>query len=133
MIHLGCGGIILRKGKVLLIRRVNTKTFNHLWSNPGGSVEEGESLEEACVRELKEEIDVEAMIVRKLGTYEDYQGGRLLGKNKLFGKYTGFLVDIGQSNPKINEPDKIAEIKYWHLNRLPTNIAPYTLQYLRNL
>lgn len=127
MARLGCGGIILENDKVLLIKRINSKTFNNLWSNPGGIVEEGESLEEACIRELSEELGIEVVIKQKISDYEDYR------EDQLFGRYTGFLVEITSGKPEIKEPNKIAEMKYWPLNRLPEDIAPYTLQYLNDL
>lgn len=36
----------------------------------GGGVDEGESLEKALLRELKEELNVEAKIIKKLGVYD---------------------------------------------------------------
>ena len=127
MVNMGCGGIIIRGADVLLIRRINSKTFDNLWSNPGGMVEEGESLEDACIRELREELGIGIAITKRVGDYEDFRDGAL------FGRYTGFLVEIKEGEPSINEPDKIAELRYWLLDQLPENIAPYTLQYLRDL
>ena len=127
MVYIGCGGIILQGDSVLLIRRINAKTFDNLWSNPGGMVEEGESLEDACVRELHEELDIGVEVIRKISDYDDYRDG------ELFGKYTGFLVEIKEGEPVINEPHRISEVRYWPLDQLPGNVAPYTLQYLRDL
>ncbi len=127
MVHIGCGGIIIQDKSVLLIRRINSRTFNNLWSNPGGTVKQGESLEDACVRELREELTIDVEIKRRLSDYKDYR------KSKLFGIYTGYLVEIRQGQPRINEPNKIAEMEYWPLGQLPTNIAPYTTQYLLDL
>ena len=46
------GGIVLdEEGKDLLQRRGDSKK----WFFPGGAIELGESLEEACIRELNEE------------------------------------------------------------------------------
>ncbi|MDE3023781.1 MAG: NUDIX domain-containing protein, partial [Pseudomonadota bacterium] len=50
---LDCAGILFRKdNKYLLIRR----TDNGIWEAPGGHAEEGESFEEAAIREACEEI-----------------------------------------------------------------------------
>jgi len=127
MVQIGCGGIIIKENKVLLIRRINAKTFNEMWANPGGKIEDGESVENACIRELHEELGIKIRIIRKISEYHDYKN------NELFGKYTGFLVTIESGEPMIKEPNKIAELKYWSLNDLPNNIAPYTTQYLKDL
>lgn len=48
------GGIALRGGEILLIRRDQAPSRG-CWSVPGGRVEWGETLEEALVREVAEE------------------------------------------------------------------------------
>ena len=45
-------------GRVLLAQRPAGKALAGLWEFPGGKVEPGEGVEEALVRELKEELDV---------------------------------------------------------------------------
>lgn len=53
------GAIVFRDSSVLLIRRAKAPGAGK-WSIPGGIVHLGESLEEAVVRELREEIQLEA-------------------------------------------------------------------------
>ena len=58
---IGVGGIVFNdKRQVLMIRR-NQPPAMGLWSVPGGKLEAGESLADACQREVKEEtgLDVE--------------------------------------------------------------------------
>lgn len=57
----GVGGIVIREGKILLVKRRN-EPGRGKWSIPGGLVELGETLEQAVIREFKEEtgLDVEA-------------------------------------------------------------------------
>jgi len=51
--------LLLADGKVLLARRdPQRKAYPGLWSFPGGHVEPGETLEQALVREMHEEIGV---------------------------------------------------------------------------
>ena len=45
-------------GRVLIAQRPAGKSLAGLWEFPGGKVEPGEGVEEALVRELKEELDV---------------------------------------------------------------------------
>ena len=58
----GTGALILRDGKLLLVKRGAQPGFGK-WSVPGGLVELGESVRDAMMREVKEEVgfDVEAV------------------------------------------------------------------------
>lgn len=46
-------------GRVLLAQRPAGKKMAGLWEFPGGKIEEGESPEQALVRELKEELGID--------------------------------------------------------------------------
>jgi 8-oxo-dGTP diphosphatase len=46
-------------GRVLLAKRPEGKTLAGLWEFPGGKVEAHERPEEALIRELKEELDID--------------------------------------------------------------------------
>lgn len=52
--RVGVGGVVVQAGKVLLIRRGKPPLAGR-WSIPGGTVEWGETLEQALVREMEEE------------------------------------------------------------------------------
>ncbi|WP_453978497.1 (deoxy)nucleoside triphosphate pyrophosphohydrolase [Brevundimonas sp. Marseille-Q4549] len=46
-------------GRVLIAKRPQGKTLAGLWEFPGGKVEPGERPEQALIRELKEELDID--------------------------------------------------------------------------
>ena len=54
------------EGKVILIRRKNRP---YGWAIPGGFVDYGESLEDAAVREAREETSLEVKLIRQMHTY----------------------------------------------------------------
>jgi mutator protein MutT len=59
--------IVLDGNRMLVERRGwHKETFPGVVVVPGGHVEEGESLEEACIRELEEELDLEGSKFRFL-------------------------------------------------------------------
>ena len=58
------------KGRVLLIRRKNPP-FQGQYALPGGFVDVGESVEDACRRELMEETGVKAGKLTLVGVYSD--------------------------------------------------------------
>ncbi len=51
-------GIIWRGGEYLAVRRPPGKPMAGFWEFPGGKVEPGETLEQALVRELDEELGI---------------------------------------------------------------------------
>lgn len=65
--------IIERDDKILLIKRKN-EPFKGQWALPGGFVEYGESAEDAIIREVKEEANLDISIKTLLGVYS--QPGR---------------------------------------------------------
>lgn len=69
-------GIIHRDGQVLVGQRRRSDRHPLKWEFPGGKVELGESPQEALVRELREELEIEATVGSELARYEhDYRGG----------------------------------------------------------
>jgi ADP-ribose pyrophosphatase YjhB (NUDIX family) len=55
------------EGHILLQRRSD----NGLWGLPGGSVEIGESVRDAIIREVREETGLTVDVVRLIGVYSD--------------------------------------------------------------
>lgn len=56
------------KGGIVLIER---KKFPLGWALPGGHVEEGETVEQAVIRELREETDLEVKTLKQFHVYSD--------------------------------------------------------------
>lgn len=54
-------GIIIENNRVLLIKREKLQKI--YWVFPGGGVEEGETNEEALIREMEEEVGVKVKII----------------------------------------------------------------------
>ena len=61
------GAAILDGNRLLAARRVEPPALAGGWELPGGKVEAGESDEQALVRELREELQVEAQVGERLG------------------------------------------------------------------
>ena len=65
-LRLGCSAAIFNEqGHILLTRRAD----NGQWCLPGGAVESGESVAEACEREVYEETGLKVRVKRLVGVY----------------------------------------------------------------
>ena len=68
-ITLGCSATLFdpTRQQILLTRR----TDNGRWCLPGGRVDPGETVTEACIREMVEETSLEVRVIRLLGVYSN--------------------------------------------------------------
>jgi ADP-ribose pyrophosphatase YjhB (NUDIX family) len=65
-LRLGCSAAIFDEHKRILLTR---RTDNGQWCLPGGAVEAGESVAEACEREVFEETGLKVHVKRLVGVY----------------------------------------------------------------
>lgn len=68
----GVGGVVVDDGRVLLIRRGKEPLLGR-WVVPGGTVEPGETLHEALVREMGEETGLEVEPLELLTVFDRIQ------------------------------------------------------------
>jgi len=60
--------IFSEDNKVLLLKRmIPQKDFEGLWGLPGGTIEDGETLEECAIREAKEEVGLQITNLKYVG------------------------------------------------------------------
>src|SRR5512134_2538029 len=65
-LRLGCSAAIFDEGRRILLTR---RADNGQWCLPGGGVESGESVAEACEREVFEETGLRVRVKRLVGVY----------------------------------------------------------------
>jgi ADP-ribose pyrophosphatase YjhB (NUDIX family) len=65
----GIGGVIIDRGRTLLIRR-GSEPLRGEWSIPGGTLELGESLEEGVARELLEETGIVVRVLELIEVFD---------------------------------------------------------------
>ena len=69
MSRIRVAGIVPIEGGFAFMLRVDVikrKDFQEYYTFPGGGVEEGESLEEGTIREIKEEFGINVKVIKKL-------------------------------------------------------------------
>jgi len=62
--------ILYEKDKLVLIRRKNPP-YQGEYAIPGGFVDIGETVENACIREAKEETNIDIKLLKLIGVYSD--------------------------------------------------------------
>lgn len=64
---------IIKKGDKIFITKRSSSEFADMWEFPGGKIELGETQEEALIREIKEELELDITNLNYLTTVEyDY-------------------------------------------------------------
>lgn len=99
---LGAAGVCVKKKKVLMVLQ-GTKAEPKRWSVPSGGLEKGETYEQCCIREIKEETGYDVEIIKPL-----------LEKESPYGKVHYFEVKVTGGNPKIQDPDNLIYQVDWN-------------------
>lgn len=106
------GAILLDKdNKILLIHRNTTKMQR--WELPGGKLEIGELPEQAAVRELKEELNIDVKPLKYIG-FKEFE------ENDVILKYHWYNCKIDKGTPKLME-EKFDNIRYFSKEELLNN------------
>jgi len=104
------GGIVFNdKGQVL----VTQHSQNNHWSFPKGLIDEGQTTEEAALREVKEEGGVKAEILGKVG-YSKYV--YTLNNEKIFKIVTFFLMKYISGDPKDHDWE-VSEANWYEIDK----------------
>ena len=93
-----CGAIQIDE-KFLIARR-SKGADPGFWEFPGGKVEQNESREEALIRELKEELDVDVEVIQYLCSIDDQRENFILHVH-------AFLCQIKKGTPLLQVHDEM--------------------------
>ena len=101
--------IMNEKGEILLQKRSSIKKRNpNKWSRTGGHVNAGESVENAIIREVKEEIGIE-LSKQKLKLLDTYKKGSI--QDKYFG-YDFFASVTSKIGECVLQEEEVSAVKY---------------------
>lgn len=104
--------IISYGGGVILVKRKNAPEG---WAFPGGFVDYGETLEDAAVREAREETGLEIRLIRQFHSYSDP------GRDPR--QHTITTVFIAEADGEAKAGDDAGGLGVFNANSLPENIA----------
>ena len=126
-IGVGCGAVIINnKNEILLQLRNKAPEKNH-WSIVGGRVELFEKIEDAIIREVKEETGVDVKIIDLLGICN-----HILKLEKTHWVSPSYLCEIIGGIPEIKEPTTHLDMKWFNLSNLPNNLTLTTKVAIEN-
>ena len=88
---------IVHQGRLLITQRKNG-----FWELPGGKVEAGETFEQCCIREIKEELDLDIKINSYFGdlnyTYPDFKLEMKIYTCSLIDPNEKVILNVHQNN-----------------------------------
>jgi mutator protein MutT len=108
-----------RDGKVYLTRRAGTGYRDGMYSLPAGHVEEGETLTEAMMRELREETGLSVPAAHLKLAHAMYRRC----DDRTYADYY-YVCDAWNGEPQITEPDKCDAAMWVDENALPPEAIP---------
>src|SRR5579884_3519432 len=116
--------VVQHAGKLLLGRR-NMEPGKGLWSFFGGYVDRGEKIEEAAIREVKEETNLDVQLEGLLGIYSERGDPHIL-----------IVYQASVSNDQVNtmagQAEEVSELAFFPLEKLPPLAFPVDAQILQD-
>jgi 8-oxo-dGTP diphosphatase len=101
--------VIIEEGKVLLAHRNDIDW----WNLPGGGMEAGETVEEALIREVREETGLEVAVERLVGVYSKPQ------KNEVV-----LALRCHITGGTLSATEESRECRFFAPNAMPRNTLP---------
>ena len=102
--------IVLKGRKILLVKRKNPP-YQGRWCLPSGFAENGESIEEASLRELKEETGIDGAITSLVDVNWT--------KNKFYGDLIFHTFEVEQMGGVLQAGDDATDAKYFPIHDTP--------------
>ncbi|MEX2238173.1 MAG: NUDIX hydrolase [Dehalococcoidia bacterium] len=110
-------GVLVSEGSRLLLALRNHEPRTGFWSFPGGFVDRSEGVEEAAIREVREETGLEVVIDELLGVYSQP------GEPVIFVAYTGHAV-----GGRLAAGDEASDAAFFPVDALPELAFPHDME-----
>jgi len=110
MIQVACA-IIIQGGKILLAQNRADSDHPLQWEFPGGKIRDDETEEECIVREIREELELEIIVIQKLEAIKHDYGHKQI-------KLIPFLCIIESGNIVLNDHFSIKWCNFTELQKV---------------
>ena len=124
-------GAIVKDNEILLVKKVSEDK----WSLPGGFQELNESIEETVIREIKEELNMDAKIGELISIFSSnkwitnfYDGSKI--QQIMF--FFRLVVNLSKANIVLQESE-LVDHGFFDLNNLPQNMPECCVQKCEDL
>ena len=112
-------GIIVFSNRGILLQKRSGVTYRGFWGLPGGHVEPDESIKDALIREVKEEVGLEVTIVKKLGVYHEKGRSRGVRYDYMANCFLAKPIS-GKIQPQLEE---VSEARIFGFKEIPKRLA----------
>lgn len=120
--------VLIKDSKILLIRRFNTGYEDGNYSMIAGHLDGEETFIQSIIREAKEESDI---VVKKEDLDVVHVMHRKVPDHERIDVF--ILAKKWKGNPRIMEPDKCDDMRWFDIDKLPENVIPYVKQAIDNI
>lgn len=129
LIMTGACVILLDKNNRILLQ---LRKDNNCWGLAGGSLEIEETLEEVAKRELYEET---GLVAKKLKLFNVFSGKEFYYKypngDEVYNVIAAYVCTDFEGEIKMDENEVQEDLRFFHLDELPTNISPPDMPIIR--
>lgn len=106
-------GVFIKKNDQVLMAIRGEEPFKGRLDTIGGFVDAGENLEQAAIREVKEETGLDVKLLTLLGSYPDVYGDGI----PILGFV--FVGEITGNEANMQPMDDVSELKWYKISELP--------------
>lgn len=110
--QISAGGVVFRKSGEAIEIAVVLMIPEMRWQLPKGIIDEGETIEEAALREVREEAGVDADLIAHIKTIEYWFIASWDGERKRFHKYVHFFLMQYRSGDVADHDHEVAESRW---------------------
>lgn len=124
-VGVGVGAMIFNnEGKVFLAKRgQEARNERGKWEFPGGGLKFNERCEDGLKREIREEFDIKIKVVELLEVSD-----HIIKEEKQHWVAPSYIAKYISGTPKIMEPEKIVEFKWFNLTDIDLGIISLVSQ-----
>ena len=107
--------IAVRDKRFLLIKR-GIPPRKGAWGSPSGFIESGETAEEACLRELKEETGISGQVIKLVGVVR-------IEDKEIYGDMLAVMYLVKADDGEIAAGDEVEDARFFDIDELPDYFA----------
>lgn len=105
--------IIEKDNKYFIAQRSKKDTYENLWEFPGGKQEEGETIQECLARELREELEIDAIVGKYIcNNFFEYNGRKFEILAFKIKSFTGTINLQAHKNMKWVSVEELDQYKF---------------------